>query len=154
MTNKIKIEKYKDITIFYDKEDGQVYAKDEATGEEFTGKYLFEIKREIDKPYWEVCDEDGFVVGGTFTDSVYKVHADKKNKKTGKCWWIYGDSTGTGYERGKQINQFGSEPTVYPNTVENQLVYEAVKIKESEVNVKISERRREINKLTLPRTQS
>lgn len=111
-------------------------ATDEETGEKFSGKYIFELEREIDKPYWEKHNAKGFIIDGTFGDEIYKIKASKRDRKTGKHEWTKKESTGYSYGNGKKLDFSERDKTIYPHTAHNIKIFNQAEAKEQEVNQK------------------
>jgi len=82
---KTKIETYKNVDIFYNKNYGNLYFDFEGVEKEV--KYLFEAHKIIDEPNWEVCELEGYFIEVTFNDYIGLAKARKKDKKSGKPYW-------------------------------------------------------------------
>jgi len=87
MKTKTKIETYKGIEIFYNKDNGRLFFKFE--DREFEVKYLFEAKQIIDEPVWEECNLEGYFIDGTWDEYIGKAKALKKDKKSGIPYWLF-----------------------------------------------------------------
>ncbi len=131
---KVLIKEYKGIKIYFRLEDSVLVAKDNGTGECFKGKYVFGIEREIDKPVWEKHEASGFMTGGIFGDEIYKLTSSKRCRKTKKQLWVKGRSTGTSFDKGKELDYFDRDRVVYPNTPHNNKVYEQAEKQQDEIN--------------------
>ena len=131
---KVLIKTYKGIKIYFQLEDSRLIAKDKETGEEFNGKYVFEIERQIDEPVWEAHKANGFMIGGTFSDEIYKVKSVKRDRKTKKHLWVKGESTGSGFDSGKKIDYFDRNKKIYQDTEHNRRIFERVTKQQSEVD--------------------
>ena len=68
MDNKVKIETYKKVDLFYIKDSGKIAFTFE--GNERLVKYVFEAKEIIDEPQWEECNLEGYIIDGTFHDYI------------------------------------------------------------------------------------
>ncbi|MFA4871330.1 MAG: hypothetical protein WC623_24235 [Pedobacter sp.] len=132
--NIITLTTYKGFEIYYNFDNAQLTAVDEKTQEEFEGKYLFEIQRQIDKPQWELCNKKGYAIDGIFSDEIYKLEATRYNSKSGRYDWIKKESSGSGYEVGKRLER--SERKVYEDSQNNHSVFLEAKSKQQEINRK------------------
>lgn len=139
--NSVLIETYKGIDIYYDKDFGELSAVDKKTGEKFKGKYLFEIEKNINEPYWEEIHKFGFTIGGYFRKEIQKVEAKKQDRKSKKCVWEVIESTDNSYDVGKLLDNW-REVKVYPYTEERQKMFNKVKELEQEIK-KIELKQRE-----------
>jgi hypothetical protein len=83
----IKIETYKNVDIFYNKNNGRLLFEFE--NREFEVKYLFEAKQIIDEPVWEECNLEGYFIDGTWDDYLGKAKALKKDIKSGIPYWLF-----------------------------------------------------------------
>jgi len=110
------VETYKEVPIFYDKNDGSLYFGFE--GVERRAKYLFEAREVIDEPRWETCDLEGYFVDGTFSNYIGKAKATRKDLKSGAPDWKYMGKYDMTY---KTPNY--DRPKVYPFSRENAAVY-------------------------------
>ena len=115
---KIKIETYKGIDIFYNKDNGVVYFDFE--GREREVKYAFEAERIIDEPVWEECDLKGFIIDGTFGNYIGKAIAKRKNKKDGKPDWKFKGQYDLDY---KTPSHYDNNKEVFPVTNENSMLF-------------------------------
>lgn len=144
MNDITKVKTYKGIEIFYHLDNGLLSAKDSKTGEQFNGKYVFEIEREIDKPVWTPCQKTGFIVSGYFNRELSFVIASKENSKDKTPYWIVKKSTDSQYENGKHIDE---DTVVYPDVPENNKIYEQVSSIQKEIQELEQKQRNIINGL-------
>lgn len=118
MADFMKLTTYKGVPIHYNIHNGKLHFKFEDIERQVN--YLFEAQDIIDEPRFEDCDIDGYVPDGVFSDRLLKVHADKKDTKSGKPYFKYV----TGYDRGKTIDDWRTSKTVYPANAHNNKVFE------------------------------
>lgn len=115
--NEVKIETYKDIDIFYNKENGKLHFNFEGKDREV--KYLFEAKEIIDEPIWEVCDLHGYFIDGTFNNYIGKAIAKRRDMKTGLPDWLF---------MGKYDNEYKKQESwkstkVFPKNEANDKIF-------------------------------
>lgn len=115
--NRTKLEKYKGIDLFFDKQDSQIYFGFE--GVERRVKYVFEAYQVIDMPVWEDCDLKGLFIDGTFDDYVGKAIATRKNIKTKKPEWKYKGRFDSQYK----LPNYGDGRKVFMLSKENIATY-------------------------------
>lgn len=123
MKEKIKIETYKKVDLFYNKENGRIYFSFEGTEREV--KYVFEARQIIDEPIWEECDLKGFFIDGTFNDFIGLATANRKNIKNGKPDWKYKGRYDMEF---KSPNTWNGGEKVYLLNKENSAVYKEFEI--------------------------
>jgi len=116
--DKIKIEKYNGVDLFYNKEDGRIYFDFE--GEENETKYVFEAKKIIDNPRWEECNLMGYFIDGVFDDYIGTAIAKRKDMKSGKPDWLI---KGEYDSEHKETNFHRMDKKIYPKNEKNDEVY-------------------------------
>jgi len=109
------IEKYKNIDLDYNVDDGMIYFDFE--GKERNVRYVFEAKRIIDEPFWEDCLLEGYFIDGYFDKFIGKAIAKRKDKKSGKPDWLYLGQ----YDSNYTIKRMGEK--VYLKNEENDNIY-------------------------------
>src|SRR3990167_1999148 len=119
MNNLTKIETYKTVELFYNKENGRIHFYFE--GKDLETKYVFEARQIIDEPVWEFCDLQGYYVDGTFHDYIGKAKAERKNIKTNTPDWKYQGK----YDLNYKYPNYGEGEKVYLLTKNNNDVYQA-----------------------------
>src|SRR3990167_1488600 len=115
---KVKIETYKGIDIFYNKENGRLNFGFE--GREVEAKYLFEAEQVIDEPFWEECNLEGYFLDGYIDRHIGLAKAKRKNKKTSIPDWLLKGQYDVEY---KSSNR-NDEKEVFPTNKENDAIYE------------------------------
>ena len=113
----IKIETYKKVDLFYNKENGRILFGFE--GSEREVKYVFEARQIIDEPIWEEGDFKGFIIDGTFSDHIGLAKATRKNIKNGKPDWKFKNK----YDLDYTGSRYSDDRKVYLLTKENLAVY-------------------------------
>lgn len=116
--NIIKVETYKGIDLFYNKEDGEIVFEYE--GKEVNCKYVFEAKRIINQPVWEECNLEGYFKGGTFSDHIGLAKAIRKDIKSGNPDWKLKDR----YDLEYKNPSYYDKTVVYPFNETNHKIYE------------------------------
>lgn len=117
MKDKVKIETYKKVDLFYNKSNGKIQFEFE--GRERSTQYVFEARDIIDEPVWEDCDLRAFYVEGLSTDFIGTAIAKQKDIKTDKPNWQYKDK----YDKSRGYHNLYS-PKIYPMNEHNSEVYE------------------------------
>lgn len=112
-----KVETYKGIDLFYNKENGRILFNLE--GQDLDVKYVFEAEQIIDYPNWEECDLRGYFIDGVFKDFIGKAIAVRKNIKDGKPEWKYMGE----YDSDYKLPNHRNGEKVFLLTKENSLVY-------------------------------
>ena len=113
----VKIETYKKVDLFYNKENGRILFGFE--GSERECKYVFEARQIIDEPVWKECDLKGFSVDGTFHDYIGLAEAKRKNIKNGKPDWKFMGK----YDMDFKSPNYGDGGKVYLLNDKNSAVY-------------------------------
>ena len=117
-TQNVKVETYKKIDLFYNKENGRILFNFE--GSERECKYIFEARQIIDEPVWEQCDLKGFFIDGTFSDHIGLATATQKNIKNKRPDWKFKGRYDLEYKR---LNYNNDGTKVYPLNKENSAIY-------------------------------
>lgn len=115
----VLIEKYKDIEISYNTDNGTLKFGFEGTERE--AKYLFEARQIIDEPVWKDYSAEGYWVDGVFRDVIAKAKAEKLNIKSNKPLWLFKGEYDTIYRPSRFLED---DRKVYLRSKENDLVYQ------------------------------
>lgn len=134
-TSLVLIDEFQKIKIYYDKNKESFIGKNPDTKQEYSGRYLFEIKDKITNDGW-VADNSkkGFIVEGVFNDEIYSIQSTMVNTRTGQVRWKKMKATGGGYHVGEDWPKWRSDDTVYPVTPGNIEIWKDVVVKQSEFN--------------------
>lgn len=143
MKNKslVKIETYKDIDLFYNKDNARIMFDFE--GKQREVKYIFEAREIIDEPVWEKCDLRGFFIDGTFHDYIGLAKAVQLNIKDQKPRWLYKGK----YDVDYKLPNFGGEK-VYLFSDHNAAIYKEFEIQKSVMSKEANKLQSIISKLT------
>ena len=137
----IKIEKYKEVNIYYNIENGRLYFNFENRDREV--KYLFEAKEIIDEPVWEDCNLEGYFIDGTFNDYIGLAKAIKRDIKSGiPNWKIKGR-----YDTDFKFPNSWSDVKVYLKNEETDKIYSKFLSQRNIVNQEENNLRKIINEL-------
>lgn len=116
-SNLVKIETYKGVDIFYNKENSKLVFNSEGFQNEC--KYLFEATEIIDRPKWEVCNLEGYFIDGIFQDYIGLAKAEKKDLKSGKPFWMLKGEYDSTY---KTPNSW-RKTKVFPKNTQTEEIY-------------------------------
>jgi len=145
--DKVLIKRYKGIGIYFNLRDSTLTAENKKIGEKYSGKYIFEIEREIENPIWEEHRTKAFIIDGTFSTEIYVLIANKRDIKSKEHSWVKGESTDNNFDGGKELDFFDRDKTIYPYTKYNIDIFNKVKSKQGEVNEKEMELRELVSQL-------
>jgi hypothetical protein len=95
--DKVLIEKYKDVEIFFIKNTSKLSFNFEGVEREV--KYLFEACEIIDEPKWKSCDLKGYYVDGFIDNFVGLAKATRINIKSNEPDWLYRGKYDLQYKR-------------------------------------------------------
>ncbi len=116
--DKIKIENYKGVDLFYNKDDGRIVFEFESSKREV--KYVFEAYQIIDEPVWEECDLKGVYADGYVDKYIGMAIAKRKNKKNGKPDWKLKGQYDLEYREQRTIDN----PKIFIANEANGVIYE------------------------------
>lgn len=115
--NKHKIKNYKEVELFYNEFDGNIYFDFE--GVERKTKYIFEAEQIIDEPSWKECDLEGYFVDGYIDKYIGTAKAKRIDIKSNKPEWkIKGQ-----YDIEYKTPSFSSDVKIFLKTKDNDIVY-------------------------------